>query len=64
MKKTLGYGFKLAKESLNQAMFMYNNGGYLNTKKEVIEEIKKAKKDGDIPKTAKPRIFKLTVEVL
>jgi hypothetical protein len=64
MKKTLGYGFKLSTESIEQSMFMYYNGGYLQTKKEVVKEIKKAKKDKDIPKNAKPKIFKVVVEVL
>jgi len=64
MKKTLGYGFKLKSESFEKALALYGPGGYLKSKKEVLAEIKLARLQGDIGKNSKPKIFKVSVEIL
>lgn len=62
-KKTLGYGFKLSTETFKLAVAVYGRaGGYCKTRKEVLNDIKIGKKSGNIPKNARPVIFKVTVE--
>lgn len=66
MKKVLGYGFKLSQESIKDALAHYDiqsQFGLCKTKKEVVKDIAKGKADGDIPKSARPKIFKVVVEV-
>lgn len=63
MKKTLGYGFKLSSESFLKAIGSYYHGGdFVKSKKEVLAEIKQAKKNGDIPKNSKAKVFRVVVE--
>lgn len=62
MKKTLGYGYKLGGESLKEAMSNYP--AYYDTLKEVVSSIRYDKKEGIISKAAKPKIFKVIVEIL
>jgi hypothetical protein len=64
MKKTLGYGFKLSSESFDQALRLYTPGQWCRNKKEVLADIKIGQQSGDIPKSAKPKIFKVTVEIV
>lgn len=70
MKKTIGYGYKLASESLEAVIdsYMYPRYGddshFDLTKKETVQDIKKARARGDIPKSAKVQIFKVTAEVV
>lgn len=63
MKKTLGYGFKLSSESFDDAIKLYC-GTFLDSKREVKKEIKNAIKNKDIPKTSKPKIFRVIVETV
>lgn len=62
-KKTLGYGFKLKNETMENALSIYGDGGYLKSPKEVKEEISKAKEEGAIGKNCRPKIFKVEVTV-
>lgn len=69
MKKTIGYGYKLSCESLELALSYYGptDGeiyGFHRTKKELLKAIKKDRSFGGLPKSARPRIFKVVVEVL
>lgn len=69
MKKTLGYGYKLARESLNKAMSHYGpiegeEHGFHKTKEEVEKAIQFDKKEGSISKKAKPQVFKVVVEII
>lgn len=61
-KKTIGYGFKLASESWEYALSIYEKG-FQKSRKEVLVDIKHGKKTGDIGRTAKPRVFKVVVEL-
>ena len=62
MKKTIGYGFKLSGESMGHALKIYE-GMFMKTKKEVQHDIRQAKKIGEISKNARPRIFKVVMEL-
>ena len=63
MKKTLGYGFKMGRETIIEAVALYRHGGLLKSVREVKKEIKEAKAQGDISKTAKCKVFKVVVEI-
>lgn len=62
MKKTIGYGYKLSSESITHALNFYSEGWLAKTKREVLIHIQNDKDMGDIPKNAKPKIFKVVVE--
>jgi hypothetical protein len=64
-KKILGYGFKLSSESVRDALNYYDLSikFLCKTRKQTLMDIKKAKEDGCINKTAKPRVFKVVVEI-
>jgi hypothetical protein len=64
MKKTLGYGFKLANESLTKAFDIYTVENLCKNKKEVLEDIKRSKEIGEVSKSAKPQIFRVIVETV
>lgn len=66
-RKIVGYGYRLVKESWHDAVNVYigSRGGLHNfhrTRKEVLDEIKADKAQGNISKQSKPKIFKLTLE--
>jgi hypothetical protein len=67
MKKTLGYGYKLSDESLVSALQWYGTPEtleyLLRTKKEVKKQVKFDRNRGLFHKNAKPRIFKVVIEV-
>jgi len=63
-KKRLGYGFKLGCESWEYALSVYKEGGFSPSKKEVRDDIRNGRKSGDIHPKAKPKIFRVTLEVL
>lgn len=63
MKKTLGYGYKLSNESLQQVMQDYYPFDSLaKSKREILAHIKQDGVNGDIPSNAKPKVFKVVVE--
>lgn len=62
MKKTLGYGWKLSGESLENAIHYFLPDQWLSNKKEVCDDIKKARQNRDISKNSKPKVFKVVVE--
>lgn len=64
MKKKIGYGFKLSSETWEYALSVYKEGGFCTSKRAVQDDIKRARKSGDVPKKAVPKIFKVTVETL
>jgi hypothetical protein len=59
--KTLGYFFGLSSESITEALNYYSLDMLNESLAEVKLEIKQAKKDKNIGKTAKPKIYKLVV---
>lgn len=68
MKKILGYGYKLSKEKLNDAMLNYTpdknyQDAFHKTRNEVLLAISYDRKEGIIGKTAKPQIFRVVVEI-
>lgn len=65
MKKVLGYGYKLEKESIENALLHYhpNLECLHKTKKGCLETIEEDKLYNNIRKNAKPKIFKVIVEV-
>lgn len=64
MKKTLGYGFKFAGETFEQSLAIYaREGGFHKNKTSLKTELAEAKLRRDIPKRARPKVFKVTVEV-
>ncbi len=68
MKKILGYGYKLSKEKLNEALLNYTadhnyKDAFHKTRKEVQLAIDYDRKEGIIGKTAKPLIFMVVVEI-
>ena len=64
MKKTIGYGFKLPRESIEQAVATYGRvGEFSKNRKEALEDIKRGKETGSLSKTCRPKIFKVIVEV-
>jgi hypothetical protein len=63
MKKTLGWGYKLSKESLDKAFYFFGGLDSLHkTKKGALKEIEQAKKYKQIPHGAKPKVFKVIIE--
>lgn len=65
MKKTIGYGFKLASESLEKAMKVYTSGdGYSDTLNEAKEDYERAVDRGDLPANSKATFFKVVVETI
>lgn len=69
MKKKLGYFYKLSSESISKALEYYMWSGssdplqfFGKTVKEIERSIAEDKSNNIIPKTAKPKIFKITVE--
>ena len=67
MKKVIGYGYKLSKESNIKAIADYAKSGELSldkSRKETLKAIKEGKWLGYISKNSRPKIFKVTVEIL
>lgn len=67
MKKKImvGYGFKSHDESFETAIGIYAAaGGFLPNLELVKKEIAKGKKEGDISKRSRPKIFKISVRLV
>lgn len=64
-KTTIGYGFKLANETIGQAVLVYTKSdGLCDSLQEVHEDIERGKDSGDIPRLARPTVFKVIVETV
>ena len=64
MKKTLGYGYKLSRESLNDLQLAYDNWKSLKkTPLQVKRAIKRDKRDCIISERTNPKIFKIVIEI-
>lgn len=67
-RKVIGYGYKLSNESISDALSHYvssdlNKNFHLSAES-VNEFIMRDKKDKNIGRSAKPKIFRVVVEVL
>ena len=64
MKKTLGYGYKLSSESLEEGLSYFSPNSLCKTKKEVLIQIGRNKIYGTYPKNVKFTIFKVVIETI
>lgn len=62
MGKVLGYGFKSPGETWAMALAVYRDG-FSKSKKAVMKDIETARREGDISKRSRPKVFKVIVKV-
>jgi hypothetical protein len=62
--KTIGYGYKVASESLSSVLPMYNEFGYDKSEKQVMENVEKDRLRGNIGEKEKVTIFKVVIEFI
>lgn len=67
MKKILGYGYKLRNESILDAIinceYSRGLGDLAKSRKQLLKDIKFDRREGYLSKNAKPKIFKVVVEI-
>lgn len=63
MKKTIGYFFKEPSQSMKETLRSTFYGSCLSqTEEEARDDIDEHKAYGNIPKNARPKVFRVTVE--
>jgi hypothetical protein len=62
--KTIGYGYKVASESLGNALSLYEEFGYHKSEKEVMKNIEMDRQNGNIGEKEKVTIFKVAIEFI